>query len=219
MRSPDEYAEGHLPGFRNAPGGQLVQATDEYVGVRNARLVLADNEGVRATMTASWLIQMGWENVFVLAGGVGSEALVTGAWQSTLRGTLAEATVTTDDLAARLDAVTVVDLGPSPAHEQRHIPGALWCVRARLASALAGVPPDGLVVLTSPDGRLARLALGEARELGGHQVEALLGGTERWLAEGRGVETGLAGAIGATDDVWYKPYEHRGAQEKSCVST
>lgn len=214
VRSPDEYAEGHLPGFRNAPGGQLVQATDEYVGVRNARLVLADSEGVRATMTASWLIQMGWANVFVLAGGVGSEALVTGASQPSMRGTLAEATVTTDDLAAHLDAVTVIDLGPSPAHEQGHIPGALWCVRARLASAFASVPTDGLVVLTSPDGTLARLALGEARELGGHQVEALLGGTERWLAEGREVETGLAGATGATDDVWYKPYEHRGAREK-----
>ena len=165
---PDEYADGHLPGFRNAPGGQLVQATDEYVAVRYARLVLADDEGVRATMTASWLIQMGWKDVFVLDGGVGSGTLVTGAWQPTLRGTLADATVTTAELAARLDTVTVVDLGPSPAYEQRHIPGALWCVRARLAGALAGIPADESVVFTSPDGTLARLALDEARELGGH---------------------------------------------------
>ena len=213
VRSPDEYAEGHVPGFRNAPGGQLVQATDEYVAVRNARLVLADDEGVRATMTASWLIQMGWEDVFALEGGTGSGSLVTGAWQPTLRGTLADATVTTDELAAHLDAVTVIDLGPSPAYEQRHIPGALWCVRARLGTALAEIPADDPVVLTSPDGTLARLALDEARELG-HEVEALEGGTERWLAEGRAAETGLAGAIGATDDVWYKPYEHRGAQER-----
>lgn len=214
VRSPDEYAKGHLPGFRNAPGGQLVQATDEYVAVRNARLVLADDEGVRATMTASWLIQMGWEDVFVLEAGVGSGPLVTGAWQPTLRGTLADATVTTDELAAHLGAVTVIDLGPSPAYEQRHIPGALWCVRARLGAALAEIPADDPVVLTSPDGTLARLALDDARELGGHAVEALEGGTERWLAEGREVETGLANAIGATDDVWYKPYEHRGAQER-----
>ena len=213
VRSPDEYADGHLPGFRNAPGGQLVQATDEYVAVRNARLVLADDEGVRATMTASWLIQMGWKDVFVLDGGVGSGTLVTGAWQPTLRGTLADATVTTDELAAHLDAVTVIDLGPSPAYEQRHIPGALWCVRARLGTALAEIPADDPVVLTSPDGTLARLALDEARELG-HEVQALEGGTKRWLAEGRAAETGLAGAIGATDDVWYKPYEHRGAQER-----
>ena len=213
VRSPDEYAKGHLPGFRNAPGGQLVQATDEYVAVRNARLVLADDEGVRATMTASWLIQMGWKDVFVLDGGMGSGPLVTSAWQPTLRGTLADATVTTDELAARLDAVTVVDLGPSPAYEQSHIPGALWCVRARLATALAEIPGDDPVVLTSPDATLARLALGEAREFGVHEVEALEGGTKRWLAEGREVESGLANAIGAPDDVWYKPYEHRRAQE------
>lgn len=213
VRSPDEYVAGHLPGFRNAPGGQLVQATDEYVAVRNARLVLADDEGVRATMTASWLIQMGWEDVFVLEGGVGSEPLVTGAWRPTLRGTLGDATVTTNELAAHLEAMTVIDLGPSPAYEQRHVPGALWCVRARLGTALAEIPADDPVVLTSPDGTLARLALDEARELG-HEVQALEGGTERWLAEGRAAETGLAGAIGATDDVWYKPYEHRGAQER-----
>jgi hypothetical protein len=34
-----EYALGHPIGFSNAPGGQLVQATDEWVGVRGARIV------------------------------------------------------------------------------------------------------------------------------------------------------------------------------------
>lgn len=65
VRSPDEYAQGHLAGFANAPGGQLVQETDHYVPVRGARIVLADDDGVRANMTASWLAQMGWE-VYVL---------------------------------------------------------------------------------------------------------------------------------------------------------
>src|SRR3979490_3240638 len=37
VRNPEEFEAGHLPGFRSAPGGQLVQATDEWVGVRNAR--------------------------------------------------------------------------------------------------------------------------------------------------------------------------------------
>ncbi|MCZ6619110.1 MAG: rhodanese-like domain-containing protein, partial [Gammaproteobacteria bacterium] len=38
VRSPAEYADGHAAGYRNAPGGQLVQATDEYVAVKNAWL-------------------------------------------------------------------------------------------------------------------------------------------------------------------------------------
>ena len=66
VRSPEEYAAGHLAGFRSAPGGQLVQATDEWVGVRHGRIVLADDDGVRASMTASWLRQLGWREVYVL---------------------------------------------------------------------------------------------------------------------------------------------------------
>ncbi|MEL6986034.1 MAG: rhodanese-like domain-containing protein, partial [Actinomycetota bacterium] len=38
VRTPEEFESGHLAGSRNAPGGQLVQATDEYVATRGARL-------------------------------------------------------------------------------------------------------------------------------------------------------------------------------------
>ena len=61
VRTPAEYEAGHLPGFRNAPGGQLVQATDEYAITRGSRIVLADDDLTRASMTASWLLEMGWE--------------------------------------------------------------------------------------------------------------------------------------------------------------
>lgn len=68
VRSPEEYAAGHIPGFLPAPGGQLVQETDHSVPIRGARIVLADDVGPRADMTASWLAQMAWE-VYVLDGG------------------------------------------------------------------------------------------------------------------------------------------------------
>jgi rhodanese-related sulfurtransferase len=68
VRDAEEYTAGHLPGFRHYPGGQLVQETDMAAPVRGARILLTDNLGVRADMTASWLAQMGWE-VFVLEGG------------------------------------------------------------------------------------------------------------------------------------------------------
>ena len=61
VRTPAEYKAGHRAGFRNAPGGQLVQATDEYAITRGSRVVLADDDLTRATMTASWLKEMGWE--------------------------------------------------------------------------------------------------------------------------------------------------------------
>jgi rhodanese-related sulfurtransferase len=68
VRDAEEYAAGHLKGFRHYAGGQLVQEIDMAAPVRGARIVLSDNLGVRADMTASWLAQMGWE-VYVLDGG------------------------------------------------------------------------------------------------------------------------------------------------------
>jgi rhodanese-related sulfurtransferase len=68
VRDAEEYAAGHLKGFRHYPGGQLVQEIDMAAPVRGARILLTDDRAVRADMTASWLAQMGWE-VYVLDGG------------------------------------------------------------------------------------------------------------------------------------------------------
>jgi rhodanese-related sulfurtransferase len=68
VRASEDYAAGHIPGFRHYPGGQLVQEVDMAAPVRGARILLTDDRGVRADMTASWLAQMGWET-YVLEGG------------------------------------------------------------------------------------------------------------------------------------------------------
>ena len=68
VRDGEDYAAGHIGGFRHYSGGQLVQEIDMAAPVRGARILLTDNMGVRADMTASWLAQMGWET-YVLDGG------------------------------------------------------------------------------------------------------------------------------------------------------
>jgi rhodanese-related sulfurtransferase len=68
VRASEDYVAGHIPGFRHYPGGQLVQEIDMAAPVRGARILLTDDMGVRADMTASWLAQMGWET-YVLEGG------------------------------------------------------------------------------------------------------------------------------------------------------
>jgi rhodanese-related sulfurtransferase len=68
VRPSEDYASGHIKGFRHYPGGQLVQEIDMAAPVRGARILLADDLGVRANMTASWLAQMAFE-VYVLEGG------------------------------------------------------------------------------------------------------------------------------------------------------
>ena len=80
VRTPEEYEAGHPPGFRSAPGGQLVQETDVFAPVRGARIVLWDDQAARADMTASWLAQMAWE-VYVLDATLASADLETGPWR------------------------------------------------------------------------------------------------------------------------------------------
>src|SRR3954471_11826072 len=77
VRTPEEYRAGHLAAARLAPGGQLVQETDAHIATWNARVVLVDDNGVRATMTASWLKQMGWTDIAVLVADPSA-----GDWQS-----------------------------------------------------------------------------------------------------------------------------------------
>jgi rhodanese-related sulfurtransferase len=68
VRTVEEHADGHIRGFRHYPGGQLVQEVDMAAPARGARILLSDDKGVRADMTASWLAQMAFE-VYVLDGG------------------------------------------------------------------------------------------------------------------------------------------------------
>jgi rhodanese-related sulfurtransferase len=215
VRLPDEFEAGHLKGARNAPGGQLVQATDEYVAVRKARLVLVDDNEVRATMTASWLVQMGWTDVYVLAGGMGDGPLVQGSLRSKILGFETGDTLSPLDLKAMLDSgekLAVVDLGTSIEYKKRHIPGAWWGVRSRLDSDLAHIPPMDSFVLTSADGLLAHLAVKEMEaNRADSTVQVLEGGTNAWIAAGLPISEGMERAISEVDDVWYKPYEQTDA--------
>src|SRR6195256_4554029 len=142
VRNPEEFEAGHLPGFRSAPGGQLVQATDEWVGLRHAPLVLADDDGVRAPLAASWLIQMGWRNVHVLEGGIAGGELEIGPRPPRRPPFPAPdaLTLAPETLAAALDETDVVDLTSSPRHTAGHVPGAWFVVRARLAAGLHRLP-------------------------------------------------------------------------------
>jgi len=75
VRTDAEYAAGHIPGFSWVPGGQAVQATDNFVAITGGTLLFACDGIVRSSMTASWFRQMDHPNVYVLEGG-------TEAWKA-----------------------------------------------------------------------------------------------------------------------------------------
>ena len=210
VRSPDEYAAGHLPDSRSAPGGQLVQATDEYIGVRNARLVLVDDTEVRATMTASWLMQMGWRDVCVLAGGLADAPLEQGIRIARVLGHRPAALIEPRELSEALTdrSVSVLDVASSAEYKSHHIPGAWWGVRSRLTEALTALSSTAKLVITSGDGLLAQLAAHDAAQLRpGLSVRVLTGGTQAWINAGLPTANGMQRPTCETDDVWYKPYE------------
>jgi len=201
VRTREEFDAGHLAGSRHAPGGQLVQATDEYVGVRHARLVLVDPERVRAIMTASWLNQMGWHDVYVLPSLVGFE-VQAGPRSTTVPYKPWETT-------QNVEGAVVLDFSTSLRFHYRHIPGAWWVVRSRLHEAREKLGDVDSLVLTSEDGVLAHLA---APDVAAHwpyaKVRVLEGGNAAWLAAGRPTESGHERSTTTRDDVWYKPYDH-----------
>ncbi len=212
VRAPDEYRHGHLAGSVSAPGGQLVQATDEYVATRNARLVLIDDNGVRATMTASWLRQMGWSDAVVLDGALDVHELETG--DPPRRSVRTARTIKVSALAEHLrtdpDRLAVIDIGTSLKYRRKgHIPGSWWGVRSRLDEAAAAVGTAAMIVITSTDGRLAGLAVADAaRQWPEADVRALAGGTRAWRHAGHDLESGLTRPTTEANDVWYKPYDH-----------
>ncbi|MEJ1976034.1 MAG: rhodanese-like domain-containing protein [Acetobacteraceae bacterium] len=169
-----------MPGFRHAAGGQLVQATDAYVGTLRARIVLADDDGVRARLTASWLVQAGWDHVFVLENAHEGQALEQGPEPSPVFGPDVPG-ISAEALQAQIDedAVTVFDLSVSRDYRRAHVPGAIWLSRPHLAEALAEIPDGRTVVLVSPDGVLARFA---AADLPGREDLVVLEGGFRALA-------------------------------------
>jgi rhodanese-related sulfurtransferase/predicted metal-dependent enzyme (double-stranded beta helix superfamily) len=217
VRDPAEYAKGHLAGFRHAPGGQLVQATDQYVGVRNATVVLHDNDGVRATMTAHWLQQMGWQKVHVLKHRPLTDEIETGPERRAVPGLgrVPVATITAQDLKALVDAgeAMVVDLDTSLRYRDGHVPGAWFAVRAGLRTTLPAMMAQTSgakrLVLVSPDGVNARLAAADLAEEGppGLEIAVLDGGMRAWRDARLPVEKGQTRMADPPTDVWYRPYD------------
>jgi rhodanese-related sulfurtransferase len=186
VRDEAEVLMGHLPGSRHAPGGQLVQTTDHWIGVLGARIVLVDQDGVRGRMTGQWLAQMGHRDVHVLEA---AAADLTG--RGRVRDAIPELdavqveTITPEALSGALERgeAVAVDVSLSVQFRAGHIAGALWAIRTRLG-AIAGHIASRHVVLVSPDGDLARLAVDEARGLGAASVRVLAGGLVAWRKVG-----------------------------------
>ncbi|MDV3124994.1 rhodanese-like domain-containing protein [Mycobacterium sp. 21AC1] len=144
VRSPGEFATAHYAAAISTPGGQLVQATDDFVAVRNARLVLVDTADlVRAANTVQWLqfLHRGPLAVVVFdpAADLVRAEQVTPAPAAGRR-------VTWNTLVQwRADGpVELVDVRSSARYAAGHVPGSVHARREHLDELAAGA---GRVVL------------------------------------------------------------------------
>jgi rhodanese-related sulfurtransferase len=186
VRNPDEFAAGSLPGAQSTPGGQLLQSTDQYVGVRGARLIVFDAEGVRAVSTANWLQRMGW-NVHVLKEGLGAK-IRTPATPAKNVDTQALVTIESSALGAAVSSGAVlVDVRASAAYRKSHIRGAAWSIRPRLAQL--GIAADANVILLADDRGIARLAEVELNDAGVRNVVVNTDCAAVWKAAGLALDS------------------------------
>ncbi len=185
VRTPEEFAAGSLPGATHAPGGQLIQATDQWIGVRNARIVLVDSEGVRAPAVASWLMQLGFE-AYVLEEGprAALAAPSTSAPQLPRLETISATALGAQQSTPR---PAIFDLRASMSFRLSHIPGSRWSTRSRLVmdARRAGGRP---LVLVADDTAVACMAAIDLTEAGRADVLLLDGGFAEWARAGLPVE-------------------------------
>jgi rhodanese-related sulfurtransferase len=157
-------------------------------------------------MSAAWLRLMGHQDVFV------SDGALQGGTARPAAPELGAAVSTIDvaGLAAILAETAVIDLARSVDFRDGHIPGAIWGVRSRLAALPTGKP----VVIASPDGKAALLAVPEVRTLTGQEPRVLAGGTAAWKAAGQPLEKNrLIPADEDCIDFYLRPYDRNSGIE------
>lgn len=178
VRTPEESQAQPVPLAQSAPGGQLIQATDQYVATRGARIVLVDNDDVRAPVVATWLYMLGWD-VFVLpseeSAKLASGTLPLPAGQGDQTARLIE-----DDPLVSLSAealkdclaqgVPVLDLRAGMQYRQGHVDGAQWVIRPNLPDWISRQQRVPARVVLMGDVSLAALVARDLRELGVFEV-------------------------------------------------
>jgi len=218
VRSAAEYDSGHIPGSMHIPGGQAVQRMDDFIAVRNGRIIFISNESARAVMTAYWYRQMGFRDVSVLRDGLRAwvetgESLARGAWRPVSIGVEAAKSkakfVQPHDLERALpsSSTLVLDVGTSLDFEAAHVPGAKWISRSWIDIKLPEQFPDRgeSIVVTCPDGQHSVLAARALTEIGYRNVAVLNGGVRAWTAAGFATGKGLDGCLVEPNDVVLSP--------------
>ncbi|WP_026380452.1 rhodanese-like domain-containing protein [Afifella pfennigii] len=184
-RSAPEAAADPIAAAVHAPSGQLAQASDQWIGLRRARVVLCCDTGLRSALGAFWLRQLGYDAQVLRI----DEALRSLAPPEAIAAQAREiATLTADAALQRLrQGASLIDLRASAAFREGHVKGAIWARRPRLAEVVRRTRPAAALLLAEDAGEAA-LAAEEMRDLGVNEVFGIEGGMPALIAAGASCE-------------------------------
>jgi rhodanese-related sulfurtransferase len=218
VRSESEYEAGHIPESLNVPGGQAVQRADDFVAVKNGRIVFVSNQSARAVMAAYWYRQMGFRDVKVLQGGLqawrenGGSVKSGGSQNEALGFDAAKKIVRTlapseADSLLQSSSVTVLHVGSSADFAAAHLPGSKWISRGWLELKVPSLLTDKAqpILLTCRDGQSSILAAPTLLEMGYKEIFVLDGGVQTWAGAGYPTERGLESCLVEPNDVVLSP--------------
>lgn len=168
VRTFPEHGAGHAPGFTSAPGGQLVQATDEQLAVRGARIVLSCDTGLRAATTAIWLR------------GMGHDARILR--DAPMDQTTPEECPQPADLGGLHAPGTLLDASRGMDYRAAHIKGAVWMNRAHLH--LRRPDLSGPITITGRDAALIGRVHAELTHQGHADLRCIPSGPREWRDAG-----------------------------------
>ena len=217
VRSFAEYEKGHIEGFYWIEGGQLVQETEMYAPTRGARIVVVDDDGARANMSASWLAQMAWD-VYVLDNTSHDDFTETGAWSSRYAKYTAQKEISVEELLVLRDTpntVAVLDFSKHATYVKGHIPGAHYVLRSTLESSISKLPSASTYVLTADTSELLHFIAPELTNLLDTRILVLSKGTQAWLDAGLELETGETHLVSTPIDRYKRPYEGTAVSHKA----
>jgi rhodanese-related sulfurtransferase len=218
VRSESEYKDGHITGSLNIPGGQAVQRADDFVAVKNSRIIFVSHQSARAVMAAYWYCQMGFRDVRVLQGGLeawrdNGGAVESGGSQNEPLGFETArklARMLAPDEANSLlqsSSVSILHVGRSTDFAAAHLPGSKWISRGWLELKLPSLLSDKgqPIVLSCVDGQSSIFAARTLAEMGYKEIFVLNGGVQTWARAGYPIERGRESCLVEPNDVVLSP--------------
>lgn len=209
VRSPDEYAEGHIEGAVNIPMNTVADSLALLPNL-DANIVVYCGSGHRSAIVMEVLNLLGYTNVRSLLGGtkawMSSELPVTDVPTTVEPGTMPAVnenvlplvaeylanipagyyTVKAEDLSAELaeNPIVLIDLRTDGEVAEGFIEGALHIPFADFMTRIAEVPTTGSIVLYDNPTHRSSMTMVMLQLLGYADVRVLAGGSGAWASAG-----------------------------------